>query len=141
MLPTAVRALLDAPVSAVVSTVGPDGHPQSSVVWIERVGDDLAFFSGANSRKITNIRQRPAVVVIVLDDAHEFEPGARCYVRLAGTAHVTELSDSAFPDRLAHRYMGVDAYPHHGEYVRADITTTSWSGIGPFPGSPHGWGL
>jgi PPOX class probable F420-dependent enzyme len=140
LLPIAVQNLLDAPVSAVVSTVGPDGHPQSSVVWIERVGDNLAFFSDANSKKITNIRQRPNVVVIVVDDAHEFEPGARCYVRLTGTADVSQLSDSALPDRLARRYMGIDAYPQHGDYVRADITTTSWSGIGPFPDTPNGWG-
>lgn len=139
MLPSAVRDLLDGPVPAVVATVAPDGRPQSSVVWVERVGDDLAFFSDAGSRKIRNIHQHPDVVAIVLDD-REFEPGARCYVRLSGTAQITPLTDSVFPDRLAGRYMGLDVFPHQGDYVRVDVITVSWSGIGPFPGTPHGWG-
>ena len=139
-LPSAVRELLDRPVSAVVSTVGADGLPQASVVWIERDGEDIAFFSDATSNKIVNLAQRPAVIAIVIDHTREFEPGAPCYVRLTGTARISPLADSSFPDRLARRYMGLDAFPHHGDYVRVDVTTSYWSGVGPFADTRHGWG-
>ncbi|MFJ5901963.1 pyridoxamine 5'-phosphate oxidase family protein, partial [Streptomyces sp. NPDC093064] len=38
MLNDSVRALLDAPVPAVLATVNPDGSPQTSVVWVGRDG-------------------------------------------------------------------------------------------------------
>ncbi|MFF4763282.1 pyridoxamine 5'-phosphate oxidase family protein [Streptomyces sp. NPDC001292] len=41
MLNDSVRALLDAPIPAVLATVNPDGSPQTSVVWVGRDGDDL----------------------------------------------------------------------------------------------------
>ena len=40
-IPEQARAILDNPEFAVVSTIEPDGQPQSSVVWFERDGDDL----------------------------------------------------------------------------------------------------
>jgi PPOX class probable F420-dependent enzyme len=139
-LPEAVRSLLDQPVSAVVSTTNADGSPQSSVVWIERVGNDVALFSSSSSVKVRNFSRNPSAVVVVVDPSRTFEPGAQCHVLLTGVASVTPMTDTVFCDRLAGKYMGLDAFPHAGEYVMIKITTTSWSGIGPIEDSPHGWG-
>ncbi|MFE4922504.1 pyridoxamine 5'-phosphate oxidase family protein [Streptomyces sp. NPDC056661] len=35
-----VRSLLDAPHPAVLSTINPDGSPQSSVIWVSRDGEE-----------------------------------------------------------------------------------------------------
>jgi PPOX class probable F420-dependent enzyme len=139
-LPNAVSSLLDLPNPATVVTVNDSGSAQASVVWIERRGDDLAFFCGSDSLKARNLRQRPGVLVLVLDPDREFEPGARCYVRINGTAAVTPMTDTSFPDRLAQRYMGADEFPHPGDYVLVEVTTTKVGGEGPFVGAPDSWG-
>ena len=79
-------------------------------------------------------------MVVVLDPHRSFEPGAQCYVRITGTASLEPMSDTTFPDRLAQRYMGEERFPHKGEFLLVKVTSTSWSGIGPFPDTPHGWG-
>ena len=139
-LPSAVRDLLDDANPAIVATSGGVDRPQLSVVWIERRGNDLAFFCEADSVKARNLAAHPTVVVIVMDPERTFEPGAQCHVRISGTTSLESLSDTSFPDRLAKRYMGVDRFPHEGDYVSVEVTTTSWSGVGPFPRTTHGWG-
>jgi PPOX class probable F420-dependent enzyme len=139
-LSTAVKELLDGALPAIVSTTNVDGTPQSSVVWIERRGNDLAFFCDPASLKLKNLAEQSAVVVVVLDPTRTFEPGAPCYVRIRGRAEFTPMSDTSLPDRLAQRYMPADTFPHIGNYVEVVITSESWSGIGPFPDSTHGWG-
>jgi PPOX class probable F420-dependent enzyme len=139
-LPKAVSSLLDQPNPAIVVTLNDSGSAQASVVWIERRGDDLAFFCRDDSRKARNLRQRPDVLVLVLDPEREFEPGARCYIRINGSATVTEMTDTSFPDRLAQRYMGADRFPHPGDYVLVDVATTRVGGEGPFVGAPDSWG-
>jgi PPOX class probable F420-dependent enzyme len=139
-LPQAVRSLLDQPVSAVVSTTNTTGSPQASVVWIERQGNDIAFFCSSNSIKVRNLSRDPTAVVVVIDPSRTFEPGAPCHVRIDGKATVVPMSDTVFCDRLASRYMGTDTFPHKGDYVMVTLTTTGWSGIGPFEDTLYGWG-
>lgn len=139
-LPTAVRELLDQPYAAVVATTGGADRPQCSIVWIERDGNDLSFFCERDSLKAQNLRGHSSVVVIVIDPVRTFEPGAPCYVRIRGRASLEAMSDTSFQDRLAHRYMGLDEFPHKGDYLRVRITSDSWSGLGPFPDTLHGWG-
>ncbi|GEM_PF-667922 len=138
-LPAAVCRLLDQPNPAIVVTVGDSGSAQATVVWIERRGNDLAFFSRSDSVKAHNLRQRPKAVVLVLDPEQEFEPGARCYVTVTGTATVTPLADLSFPNRLAGRYMGADEFPHSGDYSEVVIRPERLSGAGPVTGTPSGW--
>jgi PPOX class probable F420-dependent enzyme len=139
-LSNGVKELLDEALPAIVSTTNRDGTPQSSVVWIERRGNDLAFFCDSKSVKLKNLADQSAVVVLVLDPTQTFEPGAPCYVRISGRAGYKPMTDTAFPDRLARRYMPADTFPHAGDYVEVVITSESWSGIGPFPDTTHGWG-
>lgn len=138
-LPSAVRALLDQPCPAIVVTSSESGTPQATVVWIERRGDDVAFFSGRDSVKVRNLSQRPQATVLVLDPEQEFEPGARCYVTISGPATITELTDTSFPDRLAQRYMQASTFPHRGEYCEVVVTAERLGGSGPGTGTPAGW--
>jgi len=138
-LPAAVRRLLDQPNPAIVVTVADSGRAQATVVWIERRGNDLAFFCRSDSVKVRNLRQRPQAIVLMLDPEQEFEPGARCYVTVTGTATVTPLTDLSFPNRLAWRYMGAEEFPHAGDYIEVVISPDRLGGAGPVTGTPHGW--
>ena len=140
-LPSAVRELLDGPNPAVVVTADAAGTPQASVVWIAREGDDVAFFCSQGTVKERNLRRRPDVVVIVVDPVREFEPGGRCYVRITGIAEIATMPDTSFIDGLAVTYMGLDQFPHEGNYLKVTVASKRLGGEGPTIGAAnHGWG-
>jgi PPOX class probable F420-dependent enzyme len=132
--PAAVQELLDQPLVAHISTLSPSGVPQSSVVWFERRGTELVMFSGAESPKVRNLKENPAVVVIVVDPEQTVMPGAPAYVRLTGTGEV-HPAEEGIEHRLAKRYGQPNGYPDPlGEIVNIHITVRDVSGVGPFPG-------
>jgi PPOX class probable F420-dependent enzyme len=102
----AVRALLQAPHHAVVSTLNADGSIRSAVVWISLEGDELAV-NGARGRNWSgNLDRDPTVTVVVYDQGNPYE-----YVEIRGTATGTTEDAHPHTDRLAQQYMGVDTYP------------------------------
>ncbi|MFE6173907.1 PPOX class F420-dependent oxidoreductase [Streptomyces sp. NPDC056464] len=62
-----VRSLLDGRNFAGVATLGPDGAPQNSVVWIKREGDTVLFSSVDARQKVRNLRRDPRISVSVYD--------------------------------------------------------------------------
>ncbi|MGX5181845.1 PPOX class F420-dependent oxidoreductase [Streptomyces avermitilis] len=62
-----VRTLLDGKNFAGVATLGPDGAPQNSVVWIKREGDTVLFSSTAGRQKVRNLRRDPRISLSVFD--------------------------------------------------------------------------
>ncbi len=100
----AVRKLLDAPNSAVLATLNPDGAPQSSVVWVGRDGDDLLISSAAGRRKEKNIRRDPRVSLTVFDRADPLQ-----YAEVRGAATVTEDLGRSLAVTLAEQYEGPGA--------------------------------
>jgi PPOX class probable F420-dependent enzyme len=106
----AVKALLDAPNHAVISTVNPDGSIHSTVVWQEVVDGALNVNSAVGRRWPTNLDADPRVTVVVLAQDNPYE-----YVEVRGTA--TSATDGADEqiDRLAKKYIGQDRYPFRSE--------------------------
>lgn len=138
--PDEVVQLLDRPVTATVCTVNRDGSPQSTVVWFERRGSELALFAWEDAVKVRNIRRDGRVEVIVIDHERERYPGVPVYVRLVGTAEVRP-GEPDLPDRLAIRYGEPDGYPRElGAYVTVHITPDRVTGFGPYgDGEAGGW--
>ncbi|MFJ9457750.1 PPOX class F420-dependent oxidoreductase [Kitasatospora sp. NPDC101447] len=99
-----VRALLDAPIPAVLATLNPDGGPQTSVVWIGRDGDDLLVSTAAGRRKERNLRRDPRASLTVYDPADPLR-----YVEIRGLATVTEDTGRAVAVALAEQYEGPGA--------------------------------
>lgn len=134
-------ALLDRPVPAVVSTVGPDGRPQSSVVWVERRGDELAMFFVASSAKVRNLGANPQLTIVVIDDQTLHAPGVPAYATITGTATL-EAAEPEMPDRVARAYGQADGYQGRLlEYCTAIIEVDRVTGVGPVPhGLMGGWG-
>lgn len=102
----AVRALLDAPNYAVISTFNPDGSIHSTVVWQEVVDGALSVNSALGRRWPSNLDADPRVTVVVFAHDNPYD-----YVEVRGRA--TGSTDGADEqiDRLAKKYLGQDRYP------------------------------
>ncbi|MER6781274.1 MULTISPECIES: PPOX class F420-dependent oxidoreductase [unclassified Streptomyces] len=96
-----VRKLLDAPHPAVLTTLNPDGGPQSSVVWVARDGDELLVSTEQGRRKQRNIARDARVGLTVFDTANPF-----VYVEIRGTATVTEDTGREVAVLIAEQYTG-----------------------------------
>ena len=62
-----VKQLIDSPNFAHLSTLMPDGSPQSVPVWIGRDGDLIVVCTGENSVKGRNTKRDPRVALSIVD--------------------------------------------------------------------------
>jgi PPOX class probable F420-dependent enzyme len=106
----AVKALLDAPNHAVISTVNPDGSIHSTVVWQEVVDGALTVNSALGRRWPSNLDADPRVTVVVLARDNPTD-----YVEVRGRATGTTDGADEQIDRLAKKYLGQDRYPFRGD--------------------------
>jgi len=62
-----IKALLDRPNFAHLSTLMPDGSPQCAPVWVTREGDRVLIGTGEGSLKAKNTRRDPRVALSIVD--------------------------------------------------------------------------
>ena len=62
-----IKALLDGPNFAHLSTLMPDGSPQSVPVWVGREDDHILICTGEGSLKAKNTRRDPRVALSIVD--------------------------------------------------------------------------
>ncbi|MFF2193570.1 PPOX class F420-dependent oxidoreductase [Streptomyces sp. NPDC058157] len=105
-----VRQLLDSPHPAVLSTLNPDGSPQSSVVWVIREGDDLLVSTERGRRKERNLVRDGRVGLTVFDLANPY-----LYAEIRGTATISEDAGRAVAVRIAEQYLGPGAGKEYGD--------------------------
>lgn len=130
--------LLDRPVPVVVATVGPEGSPQASVVWVERRDDDLAMFFMVRSAKVRNLVGNPQLAVVAVDHAHLHAPGVPAYALLTGPVELGP-GEPAMPDRLARSYGSSRGYLWElGEFTTAIMKVDRVTGLGPVNGGAMG---
>lgn len=123
-----VRALFDGKNFAVLSTLEPDGRPQSTVVWVQRDGDAVVLALPKSRRKIANLSRDPRTTVVVFDAD---DPYASAQVQ--GTASLEDDPDGTVVDELSHKYTG-GPYPGFAgpnprwvtARITADKVTTTW---------------
>ncbi len=101
-----VRALLESPNYAVVSTLNSDGSISSSIVWLSLEGDELAVNSAAGRKWPTNLERDGRVTLLVFASDNPYE-----YVEIRGQAHGTREDADDHIDRLAKKYINQDRYP------------------------------
>ncbi len=102
MIPELHRDLLEGVNHAVLSTLMPDGQPQSSLVWIDYDGEYLLINTTLERQKGRNLRANPRATVLVIDPRN----GSR-WIEVRGTvAAITTEGAEAHADRLALRYAG-----------------------------------
>ena len=105
VIPESVFDLLDNPEYGVISTIEPDGSPQSTVVWVARDGNDLLVSTAKGRRKHLNLVRDPRCSVMVISKENPYH-----YVEVRGTVTITEEGGRELIDRLALEYLGADRY-------------------------------
>ncbi len=115
-----VRALLEAPNYAVVSTLNEDGSILSTVIWASLENGQLAINSSVGRRWPANLERDPRVTLVVYPGDNPYD-----FVEIEGTAAGTEEDADDHVDRLAKKYIGQDRYPYRqpGEVRRKYVIT------------------
>ncbi|WP_028649496.1 PPOX class F420-dependent oxidoreductase [Nocardiopsis sp. CNT312] len=91
-----------------VATLGPDGEPHSSPVWVDWDGEFLKFSQTTTRQKLRNLRRDGRVAVSAVDPDDPY-----MYVEVRGVVdRVEEDPDKAFIDAMSRKYLGKD-YPWH----------------------------
>lgn len=100
------QAVLRKPAFGHVATLGPDGSPQSSPVWIDWDGEFLRFSQTTTRQKLQNLRRDGRISVSATDPDDPY-----MYVEVRGVVdRVEEDPDKAFINEMAQKYLGT-TYP------------------------------
>ena len=97
-VPSSHRDLLQSSV-ATLSTVGPDGRPQQSVVWFLADGDTIRISLNSSRQKTKNLLANPAVDLLILDLERTYR-----YLEVRGDAQVEPDPDYVFADQVGRKY-------------------------------------
>lgn len=100
-LPAELRPLFRAPVFVIMTTINPDGAPQSSVVWAKVDGDDVLISTIRGRRKCRNMERDPRVTLLAYDPADPY-----VYAELRGTVTLDEAGGDELIDELSRGYDG-----------------------------------
>lgn len=105
-IPDSHRNLLEGPVSAVLTTVMPDGQPQSTVVWCDYDGSHVRINTMSRFQKAKNMRANPKVTIVA------YEPTCPLYnIEVRGTVvEMTEEGAEQHLDSLSELYVGRSPY-------------------------------
>ena len=110
--------LVDGPPVAALTTLMPDGRPQTTVVWCDFDGACVRVNTMRGFRKERNMRADPRVTLLCYDPQ---EP--RRYLDIRGMViEMTEKGALAHLDALSERYTG--ASPYFGACVPAELQAT-----------------
>jgi PPOX class probable F420-dependent enzyme len=101
-----IKVLLDRPNFAHLSTLMPDGSPQSAPVWILREGDRILIGTGEGSLKAKNTRRDPRIALSITDMEDPYSEA-----QLRGRV-VEQRPDGDFKgmDAISRKYTG-QAFP------------------------------
>ena len=106
MLDDRIRTLAtDGKNIAAVSTLMPDGTPQTTPLWIDSDGEHLLLNTEVHRQKYKNVSRDPRITVTIIDAANPYSYGE---VRGEVVETVTGPEARAHIDALARKYTGSD---------------------------------
>ncbi len=101
-IPASHRDLVECPPVVALTTVMPDGHPQTSVVWCDFDGECLRVNTMRGFAKERNMRRNPRVTLLCYDPRQPLR-----YLEVRGTVvEMTEAGAAGHLDDLASKYAG-----------------------------------
>jgi PPOX class probable F420-dependent enzyme len=102
MIPPSHHDLVECPPVAALTTVMPDGSPQTSVVWCDLEGDLVRVNTMRGFQKERNMRRDPRVALLCYDPREPLR-----YLEIRGeVVAMTEAGAARHLDRLASKYLG-----------------------------------
>jgi PPOX class probable F420-dependent enzyme len=107
-IPDNYRDLFQKKAFAHLATIGADGSPQVTPVWVDFDGTHIRFNTARGRVKDKNLRRNPRVALSVQDPDNPYR-----YMQVRGrVAEITEQGADAHIDALAKKYMNQDKYPY-----------------------------
>src|SRR6478672_3787303 len=101
-IPESHRDLIDGPYWAALTTVMPDGRPQTTPVWCNREGNNLLTNTMKGFRKEKNMRANHHVTLLVYDSHNPLRN-----IEVRGlVVEMTEVGAVEHDDKLAQLYLG-----------------------------------
>jgi PPOX class probable F420-dependent enzyme len=101
-IPRSALDLVECPPVAGLTTVMPDGYPQTSVVWCDIDGAYVRINTMRGFQKERNMRRNPRVTILCYDPGQPLR-----YLEVRGTVvEMTEEGAAQHLDSLASRYAG-----------------------------------
>lgn len=117
-IPEAFLDLVQGPRVAALTTMMPDGQPQTTVVWCDYDGTYLRVNTMQGFRKEKNMRKNPKVTLLCYDPRQPLR-----YLEVRGTViEMTENGALEHLDGLSMLYTG--KAPYFGECVPAEFKQT-----------------
>lgn len=99
--------ILDKKAFAHLATVGRDGTPQVTPVWVDYDGRYVRFNTARGRVKERNLKANPKVALAIQDPDNPYR-----YIQIRGrVVEMTEDGADAHIDSLAKKYIGQDRYP------------------------------
>ena len=107
-IPDQFEDLFEKKAFAGLATVGADGTPQVTPVWVDFDGTYVRFNTAKGRVKDRNLSRNPKVALAIQDPDNPYR-----YVQVRGRiAESTETGADAHIDALAKKYLGQDRYPY-----------------------------
>ncbi len=111
-IPESHLDLLTRPIHGVLTTMMPDGQPQSSLMWCDFDGECARFNTTAERQKGRNMQTNPRVTLLIIDP----DDTAR-FIQIRGTVELTtdgalEHLDEITREYTAHPQFYGYVYPH-----------------------------
>lgn len=106
MIPDSHKDLLEGPISVVLTTVMPNGQPQSTVVWCDYDGRHVLVNTMSHFQKARNMRANPRVTILAFDLARPLRN-----IEIRGTVvEMCTVGAEEHLDHLSELYMGKSPY-------------------------------
>ena len=98
-IPDSHRDLVDSPLLAVLTTMMPDGQPQSSIVWCDYDGTYVKVNTTRERQKGRNVEREPRVTLLVIDPDDDGR-----WIEVRGRVTLTEEDVIEHLDKLTREY-------------------------------------
>lgn len=106
-IPDKYKDLFQKKAFAHLATVGADGSPQVTPVWVDFDGTHIRFNTAKGRVKDKNLRRNPKVALSIQDPDNPYR-----YMQVRGrVAEITQQGADAHLDALAKKYINEDKYP------------------------------
>jgi PPOX class probable F420-dependent enzyme len=119
LVPESHLDLLTRPIHGVLTTMMPDGQPQSSLVWVDYDGRCALVNTTRESRKSRNIAANPKVSLLVVDPANTGR-----FIQIRGCADLVEDGAIDQLDRVTRRYTDHPCFYGHVHPVERRLQET-----------------
>ena len=112
-IPDSHRDLVDDPIPGVLTTMMPDGQPQSTLVWCDYDGERVRANTTRERQKGKNMQANPKVTLLVIDPRD-----AGRWIEVRGEVELVEEGALEHLDRLTRQYTNKTHY--YGEIAPAE---------------------